>query len=128
MNRYTHKNVGYYCYNNKKFLIADLCEELQKGRKEYLAKAPRCNPFFFNKKFELMVNKHIEWWTFTITIRDVFEVRRCMAEIGKDDGSGVNRILYCTIPNVQGEPDNIFRNITEFREFLTREVYKEELK
>ena len=120
--------MGYYCYNNKKSLISDLCEELQKARKEYLEKTPRCNPFFFNKKFELMIDKHLEWWTFTITIQDVFEVNRCMAEVGKGDGSGVNRILYCTIPNVQGEPDNIFRNITEFREFLTREVYKEELK
>ena len=128
MHRYIHHRGGCYCYNNKKSLITDLCEELQKGRKEYLAKAPRCNPFFLNKQFELMENKHLEWWTFTIIIRDVFEVKRCMSEVGKDDGSGVQRIFYCTIPNVQGEPDNIFRNITEFREFLKREIHKEESK
>ena len=36
MNRYHHKDHATYCYRDKKTLITDLCEEMQKTRKEYL--------------------------------------------------------------------------------------------
>ena len=74
MNRYHHKDHATYCYRDKKSLITDLCEEMQRVRKEYLEhKKERgfCNTYWLNKKFELMVGKHIEWWHFSIYINDV---------------------------------------------------------
>lgn len=129
MKRYTHKSGATYCYKDKKALITDLCEELQRCRKEYFEhnkEHGRWNTYFFHKKFELMVGKHLEWWEFTIYINDMFTVDKCVARIGSPNG--VTTITYCCNPNCHGELDNVFRNITEFREFLTREVYKEETK
>lgn len=129
MTRYTHKRGATYCYKDKKALITDLCEELQECRKEYMAKKKErghWNTYFLHKKFELMVDKHLEWWEFYIYINDVFTVDKCEARIGSPNG--ITTIPYCCNPNCHGELDNVFRNITEFREFLTREVYKEEIK
>lgn len=130
MNRYTHKRGATYCYKDKKALITDLCEELQKARKEYITtKKERgfCNTYWINRKFELMVGKHLEWWHFSIYISDVFTVDKCIADIGTQNGV-IHGIKYCCNPNCHGALDNIFRNITEFREFLKREIHKEELK
>ena len=127
MNRYyAHTSGATYCYNNKKALIMDLCEELQKGRKEYLEhkkKYGSWNRYWFNKKFELWVD-HYEWWHFQIYIDDVFTVKECEAHIGTPNG--VVHLKYCCNPNCHGELDNVFRNITEFRAFLTREINKKE--
>lgn len=128
MNRYTHKKGGTYYYRDKKAFITDLCEELQRVRKEYLEhKKERgfCNTYWLNNKFDLMVGKHLEWWHFQIYINEVFTVKECTADIGTPNGV-IHGIKYCCNPNCHGELDNVFRNITEFREFLTREVCKEE--
>lgn len=126
MHRYYAKTSGAtYCYKDKKALITDLCEELQKGRKEYIAHKKlygSWNTYWLNKKFELWTD-HYEWWHFQIHINEVFTVKECVARIGSPNG--VATIKYCCNPNCYGEFDNVFRNITEFREFLTREVCKE---
>lgn len=130
MHRYTHKYGATYCYRDKKAFITDLCEEMQRGRKEYLEhKKERgaWNTYWLHKKLELMVDKHLEWWDFQIDINDVFTVKECVADIGTPNGV-IHGLKYCCNPNCHGELDNVFRNITEFREFLTREVCKEELK
>lgn len=130
MNRYHHKDHATYCYRDKKSLITDLCEEMQRVRKEYLEHKKECgfcNTYWLNKKFELMVGKHLEWWHFSIYINDVFTVDKCVADIGTGNGV-LHDIRYCCNQNSNGEFDDVFRNITEFREFLTREVCKEEIK
>ncbi len=128
MNRYHHKSGATYCYRDKKALITDLCEEMQRVRKEYLEhKKERgtWNTYWLHKKFELLVGKHLEWWDFQIDINDVFTVRECVADIGTPNGV-IHGIKYCCNPNSHGELDNVFRNITEFRAFITREINKEE--
>lgn len=129
MNRYHHKNGATYCYRDKKALITDLCEIMQECRKDYLAKKKECgfaNEYWLNKKFELLVGKHLEWWHFSIYIGDVFTVEKCVADIGIGNGV-IHGIKYCCNQNSHGELDNVFRNITEFREFITREINKEEI-
>ena len=120
MHRYYAHRDGYYKYKNKKDLISDLCEELQKAKKEFLTQKYRCNPFFLRKGFELFDQKksHLEWWDFTIVISNEFKVLNCILSFC--DGMGnLQKIKYCV-------DNTVFRNITEFREFLNREVYKEE--
>lgn len=130
MKRYTHKSGATYCYRDKKSLITDLCEEMQECRKEYLEyKKQRgaWNTYWFNRKVELLVGKHLEWWHFQIDINEVFTVTECIADIGMPNGEVIHGIKYCCNPNSHGELDNVFRNITEFREFITREINKEEV-
>ena len=120
MHRYYAHSDGYYKYRNKKELISDLCEELQKGKKEFLTQKYKCNPFFLKKGFELFDQKksHLEWWDFTISISDEFKVLNCILSFC-DEKCDLQKIKFCI-------DDTVFRNITEFREFLNREVYKEE--
>ena len=118
MHRY-YAHIGKtYRYRNKKDLISDLCEELQKGKKQFLSQ--KGNSLFFNRGFELVDNKtpHIECWDFIIAISNEFKVLKCILSFC--DGMGnLQKIKYCV-------DNTVFRNITEFREFLNREVYKEE--
>ena len=127
MNRYHHKNHATYCYRDKNALITDLCEEMQRVRKEYLEhkkERGHWNTYWLNKKLELFVDKHFEWWHFQIYINDVFTVKECVARIGSSNG--VATVKYCCNQNSHGEFDNVFRNITEFRAFITREINKQE--
>jgi hypothetical protein len=118
MHKYFSRSDGMYKYHNKKDLISDLCEELQKGKKEFLSQ--KSNPLFLNKSFELFDVKapHLEWWDFTIEISDKFKVLNCVLSFC-DEQCNLQKIKYCV-------DNTIFRNITEFREFLNREIYKEE--
>ena len=118
MHRYYAHIGNTYRYRNKKNLISDLCEELQKAKKDFLIQ--KGNSLWFNKNFELVDNKtpHLETWYFTIIISDKFEVLKCELHTF-DKAHNLQKIKYCT-------NNDIFNNITEFREFLNREIYKEE--
>lgn len=124
MNKY-YAHIGKtYRYRNKKDLISDLCGELQKIKKEYMSK-PISNPYFFNRSFELVDNEkpHLELWDFQINITDKFEILNCtLSTFIKDK---LTKVKYCCNKDSNGELDNIFRNITEFKTFLNGEIDKE---
>lgn len=123
MNRY-YTHIGKtYRYRKKEDLISDLCEELQKTKKEYMSKTT--NPYFFNRSFELVDNErpHLEWWDFQISITDKFEVLNCILKTCID--YKLIEVKYCCNPDCNGKIDNVFHNITEFRSFLNREIGKE---
>lgn len=119
MHRYYAHIGNTYRYRTKKDLISDLCEELQRGKKEFLKY--KGNPLLFNKKFEIVDNQtpHLECWEFRIVITNEFEIRKCILHTFNNNSCNLIKIKYC-------ENNEIFHNITEFREFLNREVYKEE--
>lgn len=123
MHRY-YANIGKtYRYRNKKDLISDLCEDLQSKKKEYMSGMH--NPLLFNKNFELVDNDrpHIELWQFQIVITDHFEVKECIFE-KCNDGRTLMAVQYYYSDGVHY--NDTFRNITEFRAFLNREIDKEE--
>lgn len=118
MHRYFSHSDGIYKYHNKKDLITDLCEELQRGKKEFLSQ--KSNPLFLNKSFELFDIKapHLEWWDFTIVISNEFKMLNCVLSFCNEK-CDLQKVKYCV-------DNTVFRNITEFCEFLNREIYKEE--
>lgn len=124
MNKY-YTHIGKtYRYRKKGDLISDLCGELQKIKKEYMSK-PISNPYFFNRSFELVDNErpHLELWDFQIGVTDKFTVINCTLSIFIE--SKLIKVKYCCNENFNGELDNTFSNITEFRNFLNSEVDKE---
>lgn len=124
MTMYSYKLSGTYCYKNKKDFIVDLCEELQKIKKKYIEEHKTqhyANPYWLNKHMELNDSVNLECWHFSIFISDVFEVNKCSVKFGIP----LQEVKYCCNPDCNGKIDNVFRNITEFRSFLNREVGKE---
>lgn len=122
MNRYTSSTVAAYFYKGKyakKNFIADFCEKLQGIKKNIIR-----NPRRWEETFYIEPTAFIrERWHFEIMIyADKFVVKECVLTLLNTNTT----VRYCTIPKRDGTPDNIFRNITEFREFLKREVTKEE--
>lgn len=101
-------------YDSKEKFISDLCKELQKGKKEQNEK--KMNPYWFNKRFNI---KYLEEWHIQMAIyADKFKVLFCEATFYEYEGPV--KVKFCC----NGEDDAIFKNITEFREFLNREVLK----
>ena len=124
MNRYTYKLGSTYCYHNKKDLITDLCEALQRNKKEYIEKCKtqyHPNPYWLSKHMELNDGVNLECWHFSIFISDVFEVKKCSVKFDVP----LREVKYCCNPDCNGKIDNVFHNITEFRSFLNREIGKE---
>lgn len=123
MHRY-YAHIGKtYRYHNKKDLISDLCEALQSSKKEYMSGIHA--PLLFNRNFELLDNNrpHLELWKFQIVITDHFEVKKCILEKCNDSGT-LMAVQYCYSDGTHFH--DTFRNITEFREFLNREIDKED--
>ena len=103
-----------FYYDSKEKFISDLCKALQTGRKEQNQK--KMNPYWFNKRFDI---KHLEEWHIQIAIyADKFKVLFCEAVFYTYDEPV--KVRFCC----NSEADAIFKNITEFREFLNREVMK----
>ena len=112
----TSRNRNKLYYGSKKEFISDLCSVLQSYKKECIERKYR-RPLLFNMQFNI---QHSECWTFQIAIyKDKFKPLICEATI-KGNGS---TIKYCCRGS---EIHDTFKNITEFREFLNREVMKED--
>ena len=116
--------IHYNGKDAKKKFITHICNDLQYMKKHLLRRYD-----FYDGIFELCDNKNpIERWEFEIKVEpQAFAVLKCRLLLnGKT-------IKYCCNPNeiitfygrIIREDDNVFRNITEFREFLKREVLKE---
>lgn len=122
MHRYSKTTVGTYEYigkDAKKRFISDCCEELQKIKKSII-RQPRIWHQHFVIEPNYLVN---EFWDFEIMVyADKFIIKECVLYIEKTNTT----VKYWWMPNFNGKLDNVARNITEFREFLTREVCKEE--
>lgn len=108
----------------KKNFIAHICNDLQYMKKNLLRRYD-----FYCGIFELCDNKNpIERWEFEIKVEPkAFAVIKCHLLL-----NGKTTVYCCNTAEVStwyGEtinrPDNVFYNITEFREFLKREVLKE---
>ena len=115
-------------FQDKKSFISCICKELQTAKKNYIEYEKKnkykgyfgTNPFFYNKEFQIMANKEhkFERWYFEIYISNIFDVQYCEAQINN------RKVRFCNNISSRGEKDNDFKNITEFKEFLRREVQK----
>lgn len=100
-------------YKDKRHFISDLCNALQHYKKEVIERK-YLNPILFYERFAI----HEEHWIFRIGIhQDKFKVHLCELDLYKPNL--ISTIKYCC------NGDDEFKNITEFREFLNREVMKE---
>jgi hypothetical protein len=122
VNRYNKITLGALYYTGKdakKNFIADICEELQTIKKNITQK-----PQSWKEHFHIEPSFFVqEFWEFEITIySDKFVVEDCFLTFLRTN----KHCRFCCNPNSHGELDNVFRNITEFRAFITREINKEE--
>lgn len=115
------QNANEHWYKDKKHFISDFCAYLQSCKKYYI-EHKNLNPLWVNKRFFIQSR---ECWHFQIGIhKDKFKILFCEATLYDTifaDGTKDRTIRYC-----YGEDHDTFRNITEFREFLKREVCKED--
>ena len=141
--RITKFLTQYFDKDAKKQFISDLCHDIQ-----ILRKTPcRTNGgWYFHKEFELWdkTEKALEWWKFELALKpDEIYVHKCELY---HTGTCKTTVYCCNPPTVkfllapykkarehyrktgsfkQLVGDNSF-NLPEFREFLKREVLKEE--
>lgn len=123
MHRYSKSTIGAYYYigkDAKKHFISDCCERLQEIKKSIIR-----TPKGWHEHFVIQPNYLVsEYWDFEIMIyADKFVIEQCTLYIEKNNTT----VQYWWMPDQEGEVVNVARNITEFREFLKREICKEEL-
>lgn len=120
MHRYSECNIGAYIYEGKdakKRFILDFCEKLQSTKKTLGTYNRKIREHFFIES---------EFWRFEILVRkDKFIVLDCLANIQKPSGKRRDVKFFCHYDG-QERLDNELENITELREFLKREVLKED--
>lgn len=121
MDRFYKCAGGTYFYHEKSKLITDLCEALQKAKKEY-----KKQPLYFHKVFELDNHNTCEVWDFEIVITKQFKIYHCVLQYW-DDNFNRHTVKYC-VNDYDKHYDTVvvFENITEFRNFLKREIEKED--
>lgn len=132
----------YHDKDAKKKFISDICHDIQELRK---TECSASGGWYFHKEFELWdkTEKALEWWKFELALKpDEIEVLNCELF---DTGTGKTTKYCCNLSQmkfvlapykkakehfrktgsfVDWVKDNSF-NLPEFREFLKREVLKE---
>ena len=141
--RITKFLTRYFDKDAKKKFISDLCHDIQELRK---TPCPTNGGWHFNKEFELWdkTERAIEWWKFELALKpDEIKVDKCELY---NAGTGKTTKYCCNSPKmkyvlapykkarehyrktgsfVDWVDDSSF-NLPEFREFLKREVLKED--
>lgn len=136
----TKFNTTYFGKDVKKRFISDLCHDVQVLRKQ---PCPTNGGWFFNKEFELVGVKYNECWTISLALKpDAINVLKCElfnCATGKKTTYCVGEpsIKWVLAPYKKAKenyrknkcfyreyPDSEF-TLPEFREFLKREVLKD---
>lgn len=114
--------------NGKRAFITQICNDLQTVKKEYLSdkryskKARQYKRVFYVTYKDL---RKFEWFI-NIYVTDVFTIQLCMVqETTKPNASIFHYFDKDLMTSKNDTTYNVCRNITEFREFLKREVYEE---
>ena len=111
-------------FTSKKAFISQICKDLQKLKKDYVENKCRI-PRAYNKIVYLDYKNGKKYrWFFTITVRDTFTVELCA--VHEEGNDKVLSYFSSDLKRFKGdETYNVCRNITEFREFLKREVHED---